>query len=241
MSACPMFKIKICGITTVDDALHAVEAGADAVGIHLTETSPRRIDAGRACEIVDAIRDRHDAAKVAVYAVFADALLDDILWALRDAELYGDDRGVGIQLHGDESPLLLAELQQHGIGRPQGVLQAMGYAPIVPVVRAFRETTDEAAIDAWLAECNRLGAPPDAILLERKMPGHFRGLPVILGGDLTPENVGEAIAAAQPDAIDVVAGVETSPGVKDAAKVWRFVAEAQKAFPGLATRQTPPA
>jgi phosphoribosylanthranilate isomerase len=225
-----MFRIKICGITTIEDALHAVEAGADAIGLHLFAESPRSIDAGRACEIVEQVRERHDPGQLAIFAVFANALLDDILWMLRDAELYGDDKGVGVQLQGNESPLLLAELQQHGIGRPQGLLQALGYAPVVPVIRTFRESAEPAAIDAWLAECNRLGAPPDAILLERQMPGHFRGIPVILGGELTPLNVAAAIAAAQPDAVDAIEGVESAPGVKDAAKVWAFVAAAKRAF-----------
>lgn len=230
-----MFKIKICGITTVDDALHALEAGADAIGLHLYAASPQCIDAARACEIVEQVRERYEPAKAAIYAVFANATLDDILWTLRDAELYGDDKGIGIQLHGDELPQLIAELQQHGIGGMPGVLQALGYAPVVPVVRGFSAEMDLATIDAWLAECHRLGAPPDAVLLEAALPGQFRGLPLILGGELSPQNVAAAIASSRPDAVDVVSGVESAPGKKDAAKVWAFVAAAKRAFAGGTT------
>lgn len=226
-----MFRIQICGITTVDDALFAAEAGADAIGIDFREGRPRSIDAGRANEIVEQLREKYEAAQVEIYAVFANATVDDILWTLRDAELYGPDMGVGIQLHGEEPPRILAELQQHGLGRAQGLLQALGHAPVVPIVRAFPEEADQASIDAWLAACDRLGVLPDAVQIESQLPGHFRGLPLILGGELTPQNVGQAIAAIRPDAVQAAGGVESSPGKLDAAKVWAFVAAASAALP----------
>jgi phosphoribosylanthranilate isomerase len=229
-----MFRIQICGVTTVEDALFAAEAGADAVGVDFREESPRRVDPALACEIVERLRDKYEASQVEVSAVFADASVDDILWTLRDAELYGPDMGVGIQLYGNEPPRILAELQQHGIGRAQGLLQALGHAPIVPIVRAFRSEIGLESIDAWLAECDRLGVLPDAVLIESELRGQFRGLPLILGGELPPPNVGQAIAAIRPDAVQATSGVESSPGKLDAAKVWAFVAAAKTALPKAA-------
>lgn len=226
-----MFRIQICGVTTLEDALFAAEGGADAIGLDFRPGSPRCIDAAVACEIVERVREKYDASQVEVYAIFANAAVDDILWMLRDAELYGPDMGVGIQLHGDEPPQMLADLQQHGLGRPQGLLQALGHAPIVPIVRAFRQEAELASIGAWLAECDRLGALPDAVLVASELRGQFRGLPLILGGELTPQNVGGAIAAVGPDAVQATSGVESSPGKLDAAKVWAFVAAARAALP----------
>jgi phosphoribosylanthranilate isomerase len=103
-----------------------------------------------------------------------------------------------------------------------------------------------------LQACRQLGALPQAVLLDAFAPGSYGGtgqvldwlaiasarpallnLPIVLAGGLTPTNVAEAIFAAQPDAVDVASGVESAPGIKDAAKVYAFAAHAKKALAAL--------
>jgi phosphoribosylanthranilate isomerase len=112
-----MYRVKICGITRPDDALLAAEAGADAIGLNFYEKSPRCIHADQAAEIVEHLRENYDADQVQVFGVFINASLDDILWTIREANLYGPETGFGIQLHGDEPPELLRDLYQQGLGR----------------------------------------------------------------------------------------------------------------------------
>ena len=245
-----MFRVKICGITSADDALQAAEAGADAIGLNFYEQSPRFVSPDLACEIVAALRERHDARQVQVFAVFVNATLDDIVWTFREGNLFGVEQAVGIQLHGDEPPQLLRELRQHGIGTSEDLLHTLGHAPLTPVMRAFRcQSPDLAEVKAYLQACQGLTALPQAILLDSHQPGTYGGtgqpadwqaiggqrdglfgLPVVLAGGLTPRNVAEAIRTARPDGVDVASGVESSPGKKDHAQVWAFVAAAKKAF-----------
>jgi phosphoribosylanthranilate isomerase len=247
-----MYRIKICGITSVDDALMAAEAGADAIGINCYAKSPRYVDAERASSIVQAVRERFGPETLAIYAVFVNATADDILWTFRDADLFGSEQAVGIQLHGDEPAELMVELKRHGLGRSNDLLVATGHAPLVPIVRAFRcrggELTSAAA---HLAACQQLGALPQAVLIDAYQPGAYGGtgqtadwnaigarretlldLPVVLAGGLTSANVALAIRAAQSDAVDVASGVESAPGRKEFRKVHDFVTAAKNLFGG---------
>jgi len=245
-----MYRIKICGITTADDALLAAEAGADAIGLNFYAQSPRFVHADQAAEIVERLREDYAADRVQVFGVFVNASLDDIVWTIREANLYGPEQGFGIQLHGDEPPELLRELHQHGLGRSGELLQVLGHVPEVPVVRALRcQDANLAAHATYLLQCQQLGALPQAVLLDAFAPGSYGGtgerldwravasarpalfnLPIVLAGGLTPANIAEAIAAARPNAVDVASGVESSPGHKDAAKVYAFVTHAKRAF-----------
>jgi phosphoribosylanthranilate isomerase len=232
-----MFQIKICGITTVDDALLAAEAGADAIGLNFYAKSPRCVTAERAQEIVAAVRSSYAADKVAMYAVCVNAAPDEIRQFL-DPAGRGIIPGWGIQLHGDEPPAAIREVR-HLVN--------------TPVVRAFRcRDSNLADVASYLAECRNLDAMPAAILLDAFAPGSYGGtghvvdwpavgsrgeqlfgLPLVLAGGLTPENVAAAIATARPDAVDVASGVESSPGKKDPDKVRAFLAAAKGAFAKL--------
>jgi len=245
-----MYTIKICGITRPDDALLAAEAGAGAIGLNFYEQSPRFIHAERAAEIVERLRENYAAEQVQVFGVFVNASLDDILWTIREASLYGPEGGFGIQLHGDEPPELLRDLNQHGLGKTGELLQVLGHVPEVPIVRALRcQGADLAQHRDYLQRCQQLGALPQAILLDAFTPSAYGGtgealdwasvrparqalgnLPLVLAGGLNPQNVAAAIALAQPDAVDVAGGVESSPGIKDAAKVYAFASLAKQAF-----------
>jgi phosphoribosylanthranilate isomerase len=245
-----MFRIKICGITSPEDALMAAEAGADAIGLNFYEQSPRYVTAQLAEKIVEELRGSYSADEVAVYGVFVNAAVDDILWVIRDANLYGTDRGLGIQLHGDEPPELIRDLRSHGLGTSDDLLQATGHAPTVPITRAFRcRDASLAEPAAYLAKCQQLGALPQAVLLDAFAAGAYGGtgqvvdwqavanrgggllnLPLVLAGGLQPDNVAAAIGAASPNAVDVASGIESSPGKKDYAKTMRFVSAAKEAF-----------
>jgi phosphoribosylanthranilate isomerase len=109
-----VFKIKICGITSAQDALLAAEVGADAIGLNFYERSPRHVSADHATDIVHALREKHSPEQVQVVGVFVNHSVDEILWTLREADLYAP--GFCLQLHGDEPPALLGELHAHGLG-----------------------------------------------------------------------------------------------------------------------------
>lgn len=245
-----VFRIKICGIMTADDALLAAEAGADAIGLNFYDKSPRFVPADRAAEIVERLREEYPAERVRVFGVFVNASLDDIIWTIRETDLYGPEKGFGIQLHGDEPPELLRDLHNEGLGRTGDLFQVLGHVPVVPVVRAFRCRGPDLAKEAdYLQSCQRLGSLPQALLLDaysatqyggtgecvdwaavRRERSKLHGVPVLLSGGLTPANVAEAIDRARPEGVDVASGVEKAPGQKDAAKVYAFVAAAKKAW-----------
>ena len=242
-----MFRIKICGITTPEDALIAAEAGADAIGLNFYQQSPRHVTADQADEIVSRLREDYSPEQIRVVAVFVNHSVDEILWTIRDANLFAD--GLCLQLHGDEPPELLRDLHAQGLGSTGQLLQATGHLPTIPVIRAFRFR--DAAMTAervYLAACREMNASPQAVLLDTWQAGAYGGtgtrldwralarcraelsLPLILAGGLTPANVAAAIAAAQPDGVDTASGVESAPGKKDYAKTMAFVAAAKKAF-----------
>ena len=215
-----MFRIKICGITSVADALLAAEAGADAIGLNFYERSPRYVTAERAKEICAAL-----PAGLAKVGVFVNSLPKGIVAAAERAGLNA------VQLHGDEGPDFLA---------------ALGSLPAIKAFRCRESTLN--SVRAFLNLCPA-SSLPIAVLLDAHVPGDYGGtgqvldwqrlraqrpqllgLPLILARGLTPENVAEAIRVAQPEAVDTASGVESSPGVKDAGKLRAFIASARSAF-----------
>lgn len=216
-----MFRVKICGITTVEDGLRAARAGADAVGLNFFPGSPRFVSREAARGIVAAL-----PGGVARVGVFVNADLSELV---KTAGAVGLDM---IQLHGDEPPAVVGQL-----------------APRT-VIRAFRcRDAGLAPVRQYLDECRRSGRLPESVLLDAYSPekyggtGHcldwpsvrgareqLGGLPIVLAGGLTAENVGAAITAAHPAAVDTAGGVESAPGVKDEEKLVAFVAAARAAF-----------
>ncbi|MHB8970837.1 MAG: phosphoribosylanthranilate isomerase [Pirellulaceae bacterium] len=215
-----MFRIKICGITTLDDALAAVEAGADAIGLNFFAQSSRCVSEATASELARAI-----PSHVAKVGVFVNETADR---AKQIADRLSLDF---IQLHGDEPPSRLAELASHR------------------VIRAFRPSGDFEPLLAYVAACTQLGCPPAAVLVDAYELGNYGGtgklanwdmvreiqrslgaMPVILAGGLSPRNVAEAIERAHPAAIDVASGVEQAPGRKSADQMRQFVRAARNAW-----------
>jgi len=200
--------VKVCGITTPEDALLAVEAGADAVGVVFYPMSPRRVDPERAAAVARCL-----PPFVSRVGVFVDAGRDEIA---RIVEQVGLDL---LQLHGEEPPDALD-------GLPRRALKA------VRVGRGFTEA------DALRYEGRVAGLVVDTRLVgETVMPGgtgvpfdwslvaHLRDKVkfLMLAGGLEPDNVKEAIAAVRPHAVDVSSGVERLPGRKDPERVRAFL------------------
>ncbi len=196
-------RIKICGITNLDDALWAVEAGADALGFVFYPESPRRIDAESARAIV-----RRLPPFVTGVGVFVDEKIETVREIVRYCHL---DL---CQLHGDESPEFCEWCE-----RP--VIKAFRVRDRAFLEGMKRYDVSGFLLDAW--QPDRFGGTGKAADWSLAKEGAGKGR-VILAGGLTPENVGDAVARVRPYGVDVSSGVEASPGRKDREKVRRFVA-----------------
>jgi phosphoribosylanthranilate isomerase len=199
-------RIKLCGITTLDDAQMAVDAGAWAVGCILWPQSPRRCDPDEAARIAADVRRRAH-----VCGVFVNQHLDEVA-GLVDA--------IGltmVQLHGDEGPAFCAEVARRTGAKVMKAAQVRTGAD-VRALEAFH--TDFHLLDAHLPGMRGgTGETFDWGLVRTRRSK----VPLVLSGGLRPENVAEAIAATHPFAVDTASGTEASPGVKDPAKVAAFV------------------
>jgi len=198
-------RFKICGLTRLDDAQLAVEAGAWAIGLILWAGSERR------CALPDAERiSRSLRRRAEVCGVFVNAPLDEVA-AVADA--------VGltmVQLHGDEGPAFCAEVRRRTGAK---VVKAARVRTQADVQDLSRFHTDFHLLDTFRPD--RRGGTGEAF--DWELAARRRStVPLILSGGLTPENVGGAIAAAHPFAVDVASGTEASPGRKDPAKLLAF-------------------
>ncbi len=204
--------VKICGLTSVEDARLVVAAGADAIGLNFVPSSKRRVDETTARRIVDAV-----GADVEVIAVVADAEPAE-LSALR--ERFGLD---ALQLHGNEPPSVLEQLLPNAY-------QAVRIATAEDVLAARAYGGSRLLADAKVkGELGGTGHTFDWTLVRELA----RERSVVVAGGLTPENVGAAVLAVRPYGVDTASGVEGSdPRRKDPAKIERFVANARDAARG---------
>jgi phosphoribosylanthranilate isomerase len=219
--------VKICGTTSTDDAMIAVEAGADAVGF-VFATSPRRVTPEQVSAIVAEL-----PATVEKVGVFVNESAERIREIVKGTGL------TSVQLHGEESDRLLAEVNEMKTadGRKPKLYRAMHLPEhfAAELNQGFSWPEDAAKPDAILLDTAQdqvrggsgkkfdwQGAVPLVEAIETQIP-------VIVAGGLDPENVGEAIRLFQPYGVDVVSGVEASPGKKDFEKVREFVRAARRA------------
>ena len=203
-----MVRIKICGITSREDALGACEAGADALGFIFWQGSKRYVDPDEAKKIVKVL-----PPFVTIVGVFVDESHDKISEIV---DLVGLD---AVQLHGTESPEFCAAVKR-------------------PVIKAFRVTGEEVvselsrySVSAYLLDTYRegvLGGTGKTFNwdIARKATPSGR---VILAGGLTPENIADAVRQVGPYGIDVSSGVEMSEGKKDMDRVRLFIESARAA------------
>lgn len=199
-------QVKICGLKRVDQAAGCAEAGASAVGCVFYPPSPRNVSASQARDIFAAL-----PAGVARVGVFVDEPTDQML---RIAEQCGL---TALQLHGRETPETVARLVLAGYRVIKGLYTAKD--PRIDRAGDFPGA-------AFLVECGKGPLPGGNAASWRWGDAREFGEthPLILAGGLSPGNVSEAIAAAQPDAVDVSSGVEAAPGDKDLDKVTAFIA-----------------
>jgi len=207
-------KIKFCGITTLEDGELAVAAGAWAIGLIFWPSSPRRAGFDAAAEIAAGVKRR-----VEVAGVFVNATLDHVA---ETADAVGLTM---LQLHGDEGPAYCSEAARRTGCKVMKAVRVRSGAD-VQALAPFH--TDYHLLDSFTAGVP--GGTGETFAWEIAR-GHRGRVPIVLSGGLTPDNVGEAIAAVHPFAVDVASGVERSPGVKDPEKLQAFAAAVRAAAP----------
>ena len=210
-------RVKICGLTDIDDAAEAVRLGAWAIGLIHFDASPRCVEPAAAAEIAAAFR-----RKCEVVGVFVNPTLEQVRQAVEDEAL------TMVQLNGSEGESFCAE-----VARRTGVkvIKAIHVASAADVHAAESYRTDFHLFDRrGQGQWGGTGQAFDWELLR----GHRSEVPSILAGGLTPGNVAAAIEIAQPYAVDVASGVEAEPGRKDHAAMAAFFEAAQRA--GTLTR-----
>lgn len=214
--------IKICGIRDEETAARIVTLQPDAIGLNFFATSPRCVDVDTASHIAASLPESVEAV-----GLFVNHSLDEVVEIT-------DRCGIPTaQLHGDESPAFLAELQSR---RPE-----------LKLLRAFRVGDDGCGeVAAHLAECRALEIRLAGCLIDARVEGTYGGTGhtapwdlladqydsarwprLIVAGGLSPNNVAEAIRITSPFGVDVASGVESEKAVKDLELVQRFIAAAR--------------
>ena len=207
--------IKICGNTSLADTQLAAEAGADAVGF-VFAPSPRRVTVEQVAEIVP-----HLPPALEKIGVFVDASFAEIAATAGKAGL------TGVQLHFDAPPALPAQLRERfGPGlRILGVVHFDAAAGERAAAVAGDTNLDALLVDSRAAGAvGGTGLTYDWNAARRSIFDSTGQMKLVAAGGLTPENVAEAIATLRPWGVDVVSGVESAPGRKDAARVQAFIA-----------------
>lgn len=205
-------RVKICGLTRVDEAVACVQAGADLIGLNFHAGSARFVDKSQAREIIAAI-----ARPAKAVGLFVNRPAEEVVTVAAELGL------TYVQLHGDEPPEDLPVLDR------------------LWIIRAFRLgcVADVGAMTGYLERSRQAGRSPDAVLVDAHVPGQVGGTAtlvaeqvlaqvpplrrLILAGGLTPENVADLVARVRPWMVDVSSGVESAPGRKDAVKVAAFI------------------
>jgi len=210
-------RIKFCGVTGLDDAQRAVEAGAWALGLILFSGSPRRCPLPAAERISATLRRQAE-----ICGVFVNAPLDEVA---------GMADGLGltmIQLHGDEGPAFCAEVARRTGAK---VVKAARVRTGADVLALEKFHTDFHLLDAH--QPGRFGGTGETFDWELV---HQRrtDIPFLLSGGLTADNVADAIRATRPFAVDTASGTEARPGVKDPEKLRSFAAAVASTIPELA-------
>jgi phosphoribosylanthranilate isomerase len=229
-------RIKICGITRLDDALAAVAAGADALGFIFYSASPRHLDWEAAAAIT-----RRLPPHVAAVGVLVNPTVGEVERAVLEA---GVDT---LQFHGDETPDFIEGLRLpaggEGLSRVGG--RSDRFAPGRPggpgirTIKAVRMQGPESLVpltkyrtDLWLLDSFAAGArggTGERFEWQWAVEAHRLGGSIVLAGGLQPENVAAAVRAARPYGVDVSSGVETAPGVKDPDRIRAFISAARSA------------
>jgi phosphoribosylanthranilate isomerase len=201
-----MTKVKICGITTLDDALMAVQAGADALGLVFFEKSPRHVDLERATAIIAGI-----PPLVQVVGLFVNAPLELVN---ETADRCGLDL---VQLHGEESPSYCDSVRRR-------VMKAFRVRGMESIAALADYRVAGYLLDAYSPDS--YGGTGERFDWDCAVAAKPSG-PIILAGGLNADNVASAVRQVAPFAVDVSSGVEAAPGRKDPDMVRNFIRNAK--------------
>lgn len=208
--------IKICGITHIDDAKYALNAGADWIGLNLV-AGPRKMEFAQAMQIAEQLDD--PTCAVVLYCVEQEQLTNDLILSLRD---HGIRR---LQLYGDVTPMIIKQMADEQF---ESIM-----------VQPVKNESLISELDSWCKQCDP--HKPDYVLFDAASISQLGGTgkqanwdvletankrgvfanypPLMLAGGINPENVKEAIQRIKPSGIDVSSGVESTPGKKDKSKI----------------------
>lgn len=197
-----MTQVKICGITNIDDALMAVEAGADALGFGFVPNTPRCVQPQQAAMIIAQL-----PPFVTTVGLFVDA-------EPQEMQAIADRCNLDVlQLHGEESPTICQALNRR-------VIKAFRVKDASTLAYLPRYSVSAYLLDTYVQ--GKMGGTGQAFDWELAVSAKQHGR-IILAGGLNPDNVALAVQQVQPYGVDVSSGVEASPGRKDAAKVEAFI------------------
>lgn len=201
-------RVKICGITRVEDIQAAVAAGADAIGLVFYAPSPRAVSIAQAKQLL-----RHIPPYVSIVGLFVNADHEEIAAVLREVPLDV------LQLHGEETVAQCQQIAQYTGRRWYKALQVKAEMDICAEVAAYQQAGASAVLlDAWHPQLKGgTGLQFDWASFPRT------DFPLILAGGLRPDNIQQAIAVTQAYAVDVSGGVESAKGIKDQQLIQRFM------------------
>jgi phosphoribosylanthranilate isomerase len=210
-----MVKVKICGITSLEDALTSVDAGADALGFVFYPLSPRHIFPEQAADII-----RKLPPFIQTVGLFVNESRDTV-------NTTADQCGLDIvQLHGDETPDFCSSIKRR-------IIKAFRVKGSFSLDSVSDYRVAACLLDAWSPAAH--GGTGQTFNWEIASAAAAQRT-VILAGGLTPDNVAEAVRRVKPYAVDVSSGVEISPGHKDAEKIRKFIIQAR--LPAWSTSST---
>lgn len=213
MTHLPVPRVKICGLTSVDDALSAVAQGADAIGLVFYPKSPRYVPLEQAALIARAV-----GPFVTTVGLFVDPTAEAVELVLDAVPLHL------LQFHGNETPAFCAAFNRPFIK----ALRMMDSVDVAAVERDFLYAGAQGLLlDSYSPAAP--GGTGETFGWER-IP-EVRRLPLILAGGLTPQNVAAAIAQVRPYAVDVSSGVESAPGRKDSDRMAAFLRAVRSPLP----------
>jgi phosphoribosylanthranilate isomerase len=202
-----MVRIKICGITSLEDALTAVDAGADALGFVFYAASPRNITPEHAADIIHLL-----PPFIQTVGLFVNETADNV-------NALADRCGLDVvQLHGEETPEYCGSIRRR-------VIKAFRIKDLRDLDALPSFNVSGYLLDAWSPVAH--GGTGQTFSWEIAAEAVTRGYRIILAGGLSPDNVAECIRKATPYGVDVSSGVEMSPGRKDAHKLRSFIQEAR--------------
>ena len=205
-----MTRIKICGITNLDDGLEAIAAGVDALGFVFVPNTPRYITPSLAKLVIKQL-----PPFITNVGLFVDSEIDEIEDIVNHCKLDA------VQLHGNESPEMCSQ-----ISLQTKVIKSFH---VKKELQVLRNEIENYRVDAYLLDTFIKGKAGGTGQTFDWRIAEGLSQRIILAGGLTPDNIGTAIAQLQPYGVDVSSGVEKSPGKKDTNKIYSFVRQVRKA------------